>query len=92
MSKVYEVEVKTSHEDPNTGNRVYGWLKLPASKARLRTDDRKRCIECHAPVKVMTAGPNGVPAAHAEHFKRFAGCSLSDEFDGTKRPNPDAVD
>jgi hypothetical protein len=43
-------------------------------------------------VKLMQAGPNIQPAAHAEHVKRFDGCSLSDIFSGTRYPNPDAIE
>lgn len=45
----------------------------------------KRCPECHGRVKAVKAGPNGVPAAHFEHFNRHKGCSLGDCFDGTRR-------
>jgi hypothetical protein len=43
-------------------------------------------------VKLMQAGPNIQPAAHAEHVKRFDGCSLSDIFSGARYPNPDAIE
>jgi len=89
---VYEVEIKMFHGDSQSGKREYGWIVMSAEKARLREDDRKRCIECRARVRVHKAGPNGVPAAHAEHMQEFSGCSLSYTFDGTKRPNPDAID
>jgi hypothetical protein len=89
---VYEVEIKAFYNDPQSGERKRGWVRLSAEKARLREDDWKRCVECHARVKVMKAGPDGVPAAHPEHMQEFPGCSLSYTFDGTKRPNPDAID
>ena len=89
---VYQVEIKTFYDDPQTGQRKRGWITMSAEKARLREDDWKRCIECHARVKMMKAGPNGIPAAHAEHMQEFPGCSHSYTFDGTRRPNPDAID
>jgi hypothetical protein len=91
-TKVYEAEVKTYYDDPATGQRMRGWVLMPVWKARQRRDADVRCKECHAPVKLMKAGPNNLPAAHAEHFKRFAGCSLSDIFSGTRYPSPDAIE
>lgn len=90
--KVYEVEAKTYSTDKQTGKRKREWVLMEAWKAKQRQDVTVRCKECHAPVKLMSAGPGGVPAAHAEHYKRFPGCSLSDAFDGIRRPNPDAIE
>jgi uncharacterized protein with PIN domain len=90
--RVYEVEVKTYWTDKETGERKREWVLTEVWKAKQRQDVRVRCKECRAPVKLMSAGPGGVPAAHAEHYKRFPGCSLSDAFDGICRLNPDAID
>jgi uncharacterized protein with PIN domain len=88
--KVYEVEVKTWVTD-EACNRKLDWVVMPVVKARQLADPTIRCEECHGRVKLMSAGPGGVPAAHAEHFQRFTGCSLGDCYDGTSRPNPSMV-
>ena len=90
--KVYEVEVKTYFDDPLTKQRKRGWLLTPVWKAYQRRETELRCKECHARVKLMKAGPNNQPAAHAEHFQGFECCSLSYKFTGTRFQNPYAIE
>jgi hypothetical protein len=90
--KVYDAEVKTHYDDPVTNERKRGWVLMPVWKAYQRRETDVRCKECHARVKLMKAGPNNQPAAHAEHFQGFEGCSLSYKFNGTRSVNPDAVE
>jgi hypothetical protein len=89
---VYEAEVKIYSADPVTGKHKFGWVLMPVWRAKQRRDVEARCKECHAPVKLMKAGPNNQPAAHAEHFRKFEGCSLSMAYAGIPSPNPDAIE
>ncbi len=89
---VYEAEVEKYYQDPETTQWKRKWVLTPVSKAKQRRDVKARCKECHAPVKLMEAGPNNVPRAHAEHKRKFEGCSLSMAYAGIRSPNPDAID
>lgn len=87
---VYECEVKILHTD-DSGDRVFGWMTMSVLKAYQLRDTLARCKECHGRVKLMCAGPNGVPQAHPEHYARNRGCSLGDCFDGTARMHVNAI-
>jgi hypothetical protein len=89
---VYETEVETYVSDRVTGQWKRTWVLMPVWKAKQRRDVVSRCKECHASVKLMKAGPDGQPAAHAEHFRKFEGCSLSMAYEGQRSPNPDAIE
>jgi hypothetical protein len=83
--ETYECQIRTWVKDPQTGKRVPAWVDISVAKARQLADVTVRCIECHGPIRLHAPGPHNVPRAHAEHRSRFAGCSLGDCFDGTKR-------
>ena len=89
---VYEAEVEIYYLDPAEGRWKRKWAAMAVSKAKQRRDVVARCKECHAPVKLMKAGPNNTPAAHAEHKRKYEGCSLSMAFAGISSPNPDAIE
>ena len=91
QDKVYEVEVKDYCDDSQTKERKRVWVRIPVWKAYQQRATELRCKECHARVKLMRAGPHNQPAAHAEHFQAFDGCSLSYKYSGTRRANPDAI-
>ncbi len=80
--EIYECEVKLKGE----------WTSRPVGEVRLLGDVPRRCKECHGPIVLMKAGPNGVPRAHAEHRPRNVGCSLGHYFDGNRRPSPYPVE
>jgi hypothetical protein len=89
---IYECEVRRFQTDPATGQRRLMWVKMRVPKAmQLGDDPETRCLECHGPVRLHRAGPNGVPAAHAEHRTKHSGCSLGFCFEGTKSLHPDAL-
>ena len=89
---VYEAEIERYEKDPTTNQYKRKWILMLVSDAKRINDVTARCKECHARVKLMEAGPNNVPRAHAEHFKKFEGCSLSMAYAGIRSPNPDAID
>ena len=89
---VYEAQIEEYEKDPTTGQYKRKWTLMLVSLAKRRNDVKARCKECHAPVKLMEAGPNNIPRAHAEHFKKFEGCSLSMAYKGVRSPNPDAIE
>lgn len=76
--EVYECEIKLAGE----------WKKVSVEEAREHGNVPRRCKQCHGPIVLMRAGPNGVPRAHAEHRPRNDGCPLSYRFDGNFRMSP----
>lgn len=90
--QIYECEARRFHTDPSTGKRGLAWVRMPVAKVmQLGEEPQTRCLECHGPVRLHKAGPNGVPAAHAEHRVGHKGCSLGCYFEGTKSSHPDAI-
>jgi hypothetical protein len=88
---IYECEIRDWVTDP-IGQRKLGWVKVAVTHALSRKDPTTRCVECHGEVRLHRAGPDGVPAAHAEHRVGHPGCSLGHYFDGTKRAHPHALE
>jgi hypothetical protein len=90
--QIYECDARLFHNDPGTGKRGLAWVKMPVFRAvQMGDTPETRCPECHGPVRLHRAGPNGVPAAHAEHRRGHAGCSLGCYFEGTRSQHPDAI-
>lgn len=52
---------------------------------------RKRCLECHGPVRAHGTGATGNGTPHFEHLARHSGCSRCDAFDGKRSRHPDAL-
>lgn len=65
------------------------WKLVSIQAAKKHGKVLVRCPECKAAVKLYAKGKL---RAHAEHKKRFPGCSRGDCFDGVRRDNPDAID
>jgi hypothetical protein len=90
--QIYECEARRFGTDPVTGKRGLVWLKMAVSKVlQLGEEPETRCPECRGPVRLHKAGPNGIPAAHAEHRVGHKGCSLGYYFEGTQSLHPDAL-
>ncbi len=71
--------------------RPRAWRAVTVQYALSHPGGLLRCIECHGAVRPHTAGPRGIPRAHAEHRVGHPGCSLGHYFDGTKTPHPNPV-
>ena len=67
------------------------WRIEPVHSARMRSALLVRCLECHGPITLKSAGRNNTTRAHAEHHPRHDGCSFGQHFDGTPRPHPQQV-
>lgn len=66
------------------------WVEISVADAlKLTRGTRKRCVECHGPVRSHRAGGNG--GAHVEHLRRHKGCSRGDCFSGSKSLHPQAI-
>ena len=68
-----------------------GWRTVTVTYALARPEAIVRCPECYGAVRLHTAGPRGIPRAHAEHRIGHPGCSLGHYFDGTHTPHPSPV-
>jgi hypothetical protein len=67
------------------------WSIISVETALTYPELHVRCAECKGAIRLHKAGPMNKPRAHAEHRKRFNGCSLGDRFDGFHRINSDTV-
>jgi hypothetical protein len=68
-----------------------GWTSLNvAAVLDLPFKPALRCPECHGPVRAHKQANNGM-RAHFEHLTLHTGCSRGSNFDGRKRPHPDAL-
>jgi hypothetical protein len=67
------------------------WIIIPVETALEYPDLIRRCLECGGAIRLHRASQTTSHRAHAEHRRRFKGCSLGDCFDGTNRRNPDEV-
>src|SRR5262245_52751846 len=54
-----------------------GWREIGITEAIATNQRNGRCVECDEAVRVHRAANNGM-AAHVEHLRRNANCSLSD--------------
>ena len=69
------------------------WKQIPVATALSNPKITvKRCLECKGPIKLHKQGRNHSTRPHAEHRRRFRGCSLGDCFDGKRRLNPEQVE
>ena len=71
----------------NTSNeRVFAWHEVSVDDALILGEKKGKCVECDNPVKIFNTGKNG-EAAHPEHYRRNAACSLSDVADADRPPS-----
>jgi hypothetical protein len=81
----------TNEQDICEVRTEQGWAKLHVAIALdMPFKPALRCPECHGPVRAHKRGTNGM-RAHFEHLTLHEGCSLGSNFDGRKRPHPDAL-
>ena len=80
MDQIIDVEVKRWHGA--TGNRVFGWQRMPVREALQLQDETFRCPECFGRVRLRQASAEKEMAAHGEHYSKNQGCRLGDYFAG----------
>ena len=71
------------------GKKVEDWGTISIDDAVIEKGRVFRCIECHAQVRPHRKSRD--QEAHFEHLREFEGCSLSQAWNGIKRPNASAL-